>query len=237
VKRSGRSKDLTGCRFGRLVATRDSGRRTNCKIVWECLCDCGTVTTVVSTSLTHGGTQSCGCWQREQAKERARCGTAGAVFTSHGMSTRPVYAVYQTMIARCHDPRSTAFHKYGGRGIAVVDRWRGRGGFEAFLADMGTPPFAGASIDRIDNDGPYSPQNCRWATKRQQARNRRVGLRVQYRGEMRLVIEIAEEVGIAYKTLHKRLRYQHMTIDEAIQKPVRGRNRTAPTVTNMGDAE
>lgn len=228
VKRGSRAVDLTGRRFGRLTVLKDSGRRSNAKILWDCVCDCGKTKAVQSTALLHGVTRSCGCLQRELAKARAErpgdCGTPQVVVATHRRSSEPIYAVYQAMVARCYNPNSTGFHKYGGRGITVCDEWRGQGGFERFLADMGEPPSPSHSIERVENGGPYSPSNCVWATKRQQSRNRRNSLRVLYQGRMRLLIEIAEEVGVAYKVLHKRIKYQRLTIEQAVSKPLRSRH-------------
>lgn len=124
----------------------------------------------------------------------------------HGHSLRgrqsKEYRCYRSMLNRCYQSSNQDFALYGGRGIEVCDRWRGDGGFEAFLSDMGLRPSLGHSLDRIDNDGPYSPDNCRWATIKQQVRNRR--MTVKYRG--RPMVEWSEIYAINYHTLMDRWR-------------------------------
>lgn len=155
-------RDKTGQRFGRLfVLHRDEGRRLH----WICQCDCGEIVSVQSNNLASGNTSSCGCLQREKAREYAPGGRP-----THGMYKTRVYTIWVGMIQRTRNPNIPNWHNYGGRGIRICDRWLR---FENFLADMGEPP-AGLSIDRINNDGNYEPGNCRWATAKEQIHNRRV---------------------------------------------------------------
>jgi hypothetical protein len=166
--------DLTGQVFGRLTVVSLSGKRgSGGNRFWLCHCQCGNETLVTGSDLrrTTGNTRSCGCLQRERS---------AAANTIHGHSGRgsssPTYYSWQRMKARCYNPNEPNFSNYGGRGITVCDRWRfgedGRSGFECFLADMGEKP-PGIVLDRIDNDGNYSPANARWATHEQSANNRR----------------------------------------------------------------
>jgi hypothetical protein len=160
-------KDITGQRFSRLVAITYKG-----KSKWLCRCDCGAEIVVYnSTILQNGHTTSCGCRKRDVTRERS---------LRHGHSRRGAisraYYCWATMIQRCQNPKKWAFQYYGARGITVCKRWLA---FENFLADMGEPPPR-LTLDRIDNDGHYEPQNCRWVTWKQQRHNRSDTLGASY---------------------------------------------------------
>lgn len=185
--------DVRGKTFGRLTALFESGRSRR-EILWRCRCSCGTEVDVRSYSLRRGLTVSCGCaklesQQRNKFKPR------------HGMSETQTHAVWLSMRQRCRNPRSTAYLNYGGRGISVCERWES---FENFLADMGERPPA-MELDRIDVNGNYTPENCRWATLTQQARNTRKTVRVEFRGETRPLRDWAELLGVKFATLYRRI--------------------------------
>lgn len=155
-----RTVDISGKRFGRLTVVRLTDERRNHHCVWECICDCGSMAMVSGSSLRSGVTKSCGCLSLEVKVAR---------FTKHGMEGTRTYRSWVAMRARCNNPKTRDYASYGGRGITVCERWES---FENFLEDMGERP-PGKSLDRINNDLGYLPDNCRWATAKEQANNRR----------------------------------------------------------------
>jgi hypothetical protein len=184
-----RFQDLEGRRFDRLLVTAFAGRKGK-KVLWRCRCDCGGESIAFATSLTAGKHRSCGCLQRETV-------------TSHGRSHSPEYRTWAVMNSRCHRANATGYDRYGGRGIAVCDRWRHS--FENFLADMGERPTLAHTIERKDVDGPYSPENCVWATRVEQADNTTRTRRYTHNGETLSMTRWAVRVGLKPTTLRNRL--------------------------------
>lgn len=192
--------DLTGARFGRLTVIREAQRTEQPRIRrrWECLCDCGNIVVVGHGDLRRVGekaTRSCGCL-------RSRRGTDHPLSKHNGSDTR-LYEIWSGMRKRCRNPRYKSYKNYGGRGIFVCERWDVS--FAAFRDDMGDPPV-GMTLDRINNDGPYSPENCRWATKKQQANNTRTNRRISFQGETLHLNEWATRLNMAPSTLCMRLK-------------------------------
>jgi hypothetical protein len=199
--------DITGQRFGRLCATGKTITK-NQRIFWECVCDCGNVKFYESYSLRHGYSRSCGCWCKE---EMAR------IKHKHGAAGTRLYGVWFKMLERCRNPKNKRFHRYGGRGISVCNRWQS---FQNWIDDMGYPASDTLEIDRINNDGNYEPGNCRWATKKQNCRNSSSARKITYLGKTQCITEWAEDAGINEKTLMTRLE-RGWPFVKAIETPVK----------------
>ena len=187
-----------GSRFGRFTVLAEDPVRRNNSICWVCRCDCGTIKSVDGKKLRLGKLMSCGCYARETSRAR---GLASA--RPGGRVDHPVeYRIWVQMRNRCRNPRQTNYADYGGRGIVVSPAWND---FHRFYADMGPRPTPRHEVDRIDNDGPYSPTNCRWATRSEQMRNTRVTRSLTYAGRTASISTWAEEYGINRGTLLQRL--------------------------------
>lgn len=182
--------DLSGCRFGRMVATRAVGKTKHGSILWECRCDCGS-TALRSVSALRGGTMSCGCALKEARRSN------GKRNRRHGASHTPTWNAWQRMWRR------TKHHQHYIRlGITVCHRWRL---FENFLSDMGVIPN-GMTLGRINNAKGYYPGNCRWEDKKQQARNRSTSRLLTHRGKTQCLALWAEEANLPAGMVWKRLR-------------------------------
>jgi hypothetical protein len=205
-------RDLTGQRFGRLLAVSYAGPARGHQL-WNCVCDCGNTCVVRSNNLLTRSSIGCGCIRREKCRERS---------TTHGRSRTTEFNTWQSIQMRCHNPNDTSYHNYGGRGITVCARWRES--FANFLADMGPRPSPKHSLDRINNDGPYSPENCRWATKSEQDANKRSAVLLTYMGSTKIPGEWARLTGIKISTLSARLKLG-WTVEDALTMPTRGSKR------------
>lgn len=159
-----------------------------------CRCECGTERWILERNLRKGKSKSCGCLKREVTGARNR---------RHGLSKSPLYYVWLNMRNRCTDPANNRWHRYGARGISVCDRWMYS--FEYFLADMGEPQ-AGMTIERIDNNGNYCPENCRWATRQEQAFNNSRNHRLAHEGLMLTITEWSQRLQIDRMTITMRLK-------------------------------
>lgn len=196
-------------RHGRLVALcRIDGER------WLFRCDCGTKKAVKRRNVERGLSRSCGCLQRERTS---------VAKTTHGHSRggriTPEFQAYRSMLARCYRPSNIRYPEYGGRGITVCESWRSS--FEAFYGDMGPRPSPLHSLDRRENDGAYSADNCRWATRQVQMRNRSTNLVVRLGSESISLAEAAERSGIPYTTLKARIFVRGWDPDRAVSEAVR----------------
>lgn len=210
-------RDLKGQRFGRLVVLYGTGERKSGRVVWHCRCDCGNEVDVIRRNLTGGNTKSCGCFQRERSAE---------VNTVHGMNRRgkrhPVYRIWTSMLTRCENPNAKGYKNYGGRGIAVCDEWHAPAVFIGWALANGWQK--GLQIDRIDNDGNYEPDNCRWTTWKEQAQNRRNNRFITFNGKTQCLADWSRETGIGHGTLWQRIYQYHWSIERALTEPTRRQN-------------
>jgi len=187
--------DLSGKRFGRLVVIcrAESSRPTETR--WKCLCDCGKEVTVDSFKLRHGMTKSCGCLANELTSLRSK---------KHGMFGTRLYRIWFNMKQRCANPKHIAYKNYGGRGITVCNEWQI---FEPFYKWALANGYRDElTIDRIDNDKGYSPDNCQWLTEKEQGQNKRNNRMICINGETNTVAEWARRTGIKENTLRWRIK-------------------------------
>ena len=192
--------DITSQRFGHLVAIRHNGSKSG-GWAWECRCDCGQIVTVGGSSLRNGKTQSCGCKRAD-------------LFTStHGGSYTREYSAWCSAKGRCHCATNKRFCYYGARGIVMCDKWRDD--FAAFRRDMGPCPH-GYTLERCDNDGPYSPENCRWAPWSEQYINKRTVRRIVVDGIVTTPRAAALARGLKARTVHGRIQRGY-SINDALK--------------------
>lgn len=184
---------LTGKVFGRLTVISEAPTDGRKKSLWQCRCECGSEKVIIGQYLVNGDTRSCGCLLREFL-DRGR--------VTHGLSKTATHRAWCGMITRCYNPNRPIYKDYGGRGIQVCERWHK---FESFLKDIGEHPGPGYSLDRIDNNKGYSKENCRWATRQEQNRNRRNKVLLTFHGKTQHQKDWAREIGIAEATLKNRI--------------------------------
>lgn len=202
-------KDLKGQRFGRLVVLERAQNRSG-RVVWRCKCDCGVIKEVPSKTLKNGTAQSCGCLQRERASQANG---------KHRMRKTRLYEIWYGMKRRCEDSRRIAYEDYGCRGITVCEEWRNS--FEAFRDWALANGYSdNLTLDRKDNDGPYSPENCQWATMQEQQNNRRNNKLLKYNGEEHTQSEWARITGIKAGTIYARLK-NGWTVERTLTEKVK----------------
>jgi hypothetical protein len=187
-------KDIRGQRFARLVVLSYDGRNKSGGALWLCVCDCGAEVVVPGGHLRSGHTRSCGCLHIE---------TVRTVNVTHRMIHTPEYRSWAHIRSRCTNPNVPAYPNYGGRGIVMCDRWLNS--FENFYADLGPKPTPAHTIERIDNDGPYAPDNCKWATRIEQANNKRSNVFVTYQGITQSVPDWCRQLGLPYARISTRI--------------------------------
>ena len=194
--------DLTGRRFGRLTAIERVESDKSGRIRWKCLCDCGKETIVAATRLRNGKSISCGCYQKEAVR---------AHNLTHGMTQQKteerriprIYGIWANMKQRCNNPKVACYGRYGGRGIKVCPEWSKS--FESFYTWAMSHGIADdLQIDRIDNDGDYTPENCRWVSREENANNKRNNLIIELDGVAHTAAEWSKITGISIKAIYTR---------------------------------
>lgn len=206
MKRAHNFNDLAGRKFGRLQAI--SALVVDGKTRWLCKCECGEMTTKIYQHLVNGLTRSCGCLRKEASANSLR-----ERKTTHGLSvgsTKRAYSIWSGMMYRCYNPEFHRFSRYGGRGIVVCQRWHDPANF---AADMGLPAD-GMTLERINNDKGYSPDNCKWADCKEQNNNRHTTLRITFDGVTLSAAEWARRVGVSKATMLWRLK--HWPLEAAV---------------------
>jgi len=186
--------DLSGLRFGRLLVLERAGINSHNHPLWLSLCDCGNTKKAQGENLRDGVTKSCGCLSAELSKRR---------MTKHGLAKSPVFRAWIMMRQRCTNKSNKSYHNYGGRGIKVCKRWLNS--FENFYKDVGSPPSPNHQIDRIDNDGDYTPKNCKWSTQVEQNNNRRSNHFIFACGKRGTIAQFSRLFGIKPATIRRRL--------------------------------
>lgn len=216
--------DITGQRFGRWNVIEYADRGKNGEIQYKCRCDCGTERIIRRTSLTSGNSKSCGCLSRDVAIERGK---------THGDTKSRLYRIWAGIIQRCcNDRERYEWYKYGGRGIQVCEDWHKYENFRDWAIANGYDD--GLSIDRIDVNGNYCPENCRWATVYEQNNNKRTSRRLTFRGKIGTIREFADEYGLAYSCLHTRLKLG-WSIEKALLTPSKRRKNNDECTKNPRD--
>lgn len=191
--------DIAGQKFGKLSVIEIAERKKG-KILWRCKCDCGNEVVALGENIRSGTTKSCGCLIKENGTKIA------PKVTKHGGSYTRIYRIYCGMKKRCLNPSSDAYHHYGGRGIKICNEWLGDDGFETFREWALSHGYEeNLSIDRINNDGDYCPENCRWADKETQSNNTSSNLYLEYNGEVHTASEWSRILEISYTRLTKRV--------------------------------
>lgn len=181
--------DISGHKYGRLTVIKFAGVKDT-RTMWLCSCECGNECTTSSNALRRGNTKSCGCLAQDNR-------------TKHGLSYDPLYPIWRGMMDRCYDPRHKSFPDYGGRGVTVCERWKT---LSHFVTDMSPKP-KGGTLGRIDNNGHYEPDNCRWETVSEQGKNKRNNRLLTFNGKTQCLSKWCEELNIPRSRLARRLDY------------------------------
>lgn len=191
---SAMGENLVGKKFGRIAVVEKVGKRKN-KIIWMCKCDCGGIIPVSGDSLKSGNTKSCGCYKSYATANRNR---------THNKSATRIYGIWHAMKQRCYYEKNVCYKDYGGRGISVCKEWLND--FQAFYDWAMTNGYADdLTLDRIDVNGNYEPNNCKWSTQEEQATNKRNSRYIEYHGELKTLSEWSKITKIDHKTISYRI--------------------------------
>lgn len=205
-------KDITGQKFGKLTVLKTSHKDSRGEWHWLCRCDCGNLKTVSGNKLRSGNTISCGCVQRGLR-------SSGVLRRSHGMTNSRLYVAWRNMKSRCGNPKNIEFNSYGGRGISICEAWKNS--FEAFSDWALSHGYAeNLTLDRIDVNGNYCPENCQWITDKEQRLNTRRSHSVTAFGVTKTIKEWSDWSGLGYDTIRNRLVYSGWSPEDAVSAPV-----------------
>ena len=210
-------KDRIGERFGRLTVIERAESYINPngtpRTAWKCKCDCGNEVVVLAQSLSNGATKSCGCLKKERVHEI--CRTHGELV--YKKKRTRLYCIWENMKRRCFNPKNQFYYCYGGRGITVCDEWKDS--FEAFREwaySSGYDEYL--TIDRVNVDGNYEPDNCRWVTMKEQSNNKRTSHFLTFNGETKTIAQWSEATGFSYPTLFMRIK-RGLSAEETLLTP------------------
>lgn len=219
--------DLVGHKFGRLSVVARVGTikqpSGQARPTWRCKCDCGAIVVARGMDLRSGNTQSCGCYRKD----------LGPWNRTHNRSHKGdrAYSVWLSMHKRCSNPNDAMYIYYGARGISVCKRWRK---FENFLSDMGDPPI-NMTIERSNNNGHYSPDNCKWATIHEQTRNRRSNIQITIHGRTQCLKDWCDELHQPYARIHARITALKWPPEIALSTPLQKAFRGSPFLTRLSN--
>jgi hypothetical protein len=210
----GKMIDWTGQKIGRLTVVSVDSKDIHGHYKWKCVCECGNEVIVFSDNLKKGHTQSCGCIHSEVTSK---------IKTTHGLrNSSPIYNVWCSMKQRCNDKNCKSYPNYGGRGISICERWND---FKNFSDDMFPTYKKSLTIDRINVNGNYEPNNCRWATQKTQMNNTRRNVFIEYNGEIDTVTNICNKYSINYTTIQSRVRNLGYSYEKAFSIPTKQRKK------------
>ena len=203
--------DLKGMKFGRLMVIERDNSKNGDKVFWKCICDCGVEKSVASANLRSGHTTSCGCKRAEtEAKHFSDP-------TPLKKENQRLYSIWKSMRARCGSEKHKEYHNYGGRGIRICDAWLGRAGFANFVCwSLENGYREDLTIDRIDFNGNYCPENCRWVPHKVNQNNKRDNRYIEINGEIMTLSQWADAYGLTQCELKRRIDYLGLPVEIAI---------------------